>query len=391
MRRTSSLNGSYWCWENLVMNIPAILATCVGVGAIATSLVHIHRWMVDRSLVSRRRHELVSAEELVRFVELGPRLAEASSSDSLASSAVAKAKKELERVLANLNKAFDETEHNLVPTTEVSLFRQWLLLYTLRGWRAGLAQFLFYSLIALMFFLSYSLGYDDTKYGFTWHAVGMEFQHPVDWLIWILLILVVLLVRYAAVVEHHWSAGIQEAPGPWAQMFLWYRPINTIDLMARLLFFICGFMLLLLATTLLFDIEWTAIESPYPNWFKLGSRLLLAWSACVAYFWSRAEYKAFKAGRPRPWFPHELRFLYAPSRIGEFAANLSFYVFACWLVVELYLARLPDLSSIVPPEDLEIATSSAIWGWFVSLVLLVFFPMFGAYRWGLALYRSRSE
>jgi hypothetical protein len=70
-------------------------------------------------------------------------------------------------------------------------------------------------------------------------------QLPPTWFALLWAALIAFTARYWAAVEHNWSIGIPQSPGPRARLCLWYRPVNGSDLLARiLLIFSCCVLLI---------------------------------------------------------------------------------------------------------------------------------------------------
>jgi hypothetical protein len=261
---------------------------------------------------------------------------------------------------------------------EVSFFRRWFLLYAPHGWRASVAHFLFYSLVSLLLLMLPSLfraGQDSAAVS-RQLAIRVALSH-FAWL--------ALLARYWAVVERHWSVGDLKAPSSRARLLLWYKPVNGSELLARLLLFFACYDLLLLIAISLFAPELSPSEISHPSWHRAAARLLLAWSLLLAYFWSRAEYLAFQSGGARPRFPHNLRFLYTPSSPEGWAALISFWVFACWTMVQLWHGSLPaKLYNMA-------AMAGAVISWLVRFCTSALLPLYGSYLWALAAYRKKAS
>jgi hypothetical protein len=329
------------------MDVKTIVTICAGLSVIITTLFQVHRWLHERSVAHRGGQQLSRAQELVRFIELAPAMQRAGTNPALVTRLIDKAQKELESTLTNLEDAFDGAARVITPIAEVPFFRRWFLLYAPRGWRASIAQFLFYLLVSLLFFFTLGLFEDDPEF-------DAVFRGPQIWLALVSFVWLALLARYWAVVEHYWSTGLVQTPGPRARLFLWYPPVNGSELLARLLLFFCCYDLLLVSANV-FNVQLLPFDISYPYWLIATGRLVLAWSFILAYFWSRAEARAFQSGTAYPRFPHNLRFLYPPSNVEERAALVSFYAFACWTIVQLWrTASLPPgLFAMAPAEEQE--------------------------------------
>ena len=367
------------------MDVKTIVGICAGLGIITTTLFKVHRWHYERSVAHRRGQELSRAQELVRFIELAPAMQRTGTNPALVTRLIDKAQKELESTLTNLEDAFDRPARVITPIAEVSFLRRWFLLYAPRGWRASIAHFLFYLLVSALFFFTLGVFEDDPEF-------DAVFRGPQIWLALVSFVWLALLARYWAVVERGWSTGVLQSPGRLARVFLWYQPVNGSELLARLLLFFCCYDLLLVGASV-FNVQFVPFDISYPYWLIASARLLLAWSFIVAYFWSRAEARAFQSGTAYPRFPHNLRFLYPPSNVEEWAALVSFYAFACWTIVQLWrTASLPPgLFTMAPAEEQEAMFLGVTIGWFFSLCRSTLLPLYGAYLWGLAAYRSTTS
>lgn len=265
---------------------------------------------------------------------------------------------------------------------EVSFFRRWFLLYLPHGWRASVAHFLFYSLVSLVLLVLPSLFRADQDSA----AVSRQLAIRVGLsdLAWL-----ALLARYWAVVERHWSVGDLKAPSSRARLLLWCKPVDGSELLARLLlFFACYNLLLVIATNL----SAPELSPSDPFWHRAAARLVLAWSFLLAYFWSQAEYLAFHSGGARPRFPHNLRFLYTPSSPEGWAALISFWVFACWTMVQLWHGSLPaKLYNMAGMGEQKAYALGGVIGWLVSFCTGSLLPLYGSYLWALAAYRKEAS
>jgi len=263
------------------------------------------------------------ATDLVRFLEVTPGLEGANLSPGLGDAVIANLKAELGRVLVDLNKAFDRRAQPPFPVDEISSPRRWLLLYAPRGWRAGIAHFMFYSTVSWLILsaLIFS-GYDETRDEFLMAGVIRAFSDPIQRAGFLLFAKVPLCLWYWATVERQGTKAASTIPTQRAARLLWYRPVNGAELLARLFLISSAFDLFLIE---LVPVRLSFPPSMIPPRWHWVLVLFVAWfSLGVAYLWSRAERRASLQASPRPRFPHNLRFFYPPAGMRPLVAKLAF-------------------------------------------------------------------
>ncbi len=376
--------------SNLAEIVPlvAVLGTLT---AIATQILDR---MSRRSLRHRKEERLKQANELLQFLRLGPTLEGVALNPTLASSVVQRAKGELDRVLLDLNQALDSPSSPPAVRGEMSFLRRWFLLYAPQGWRAWVGHCLFYSMTLLFLLFTYSLGYDETRDQFLWNTFAKEITTFPFSSGEMAFGFVVLWLRYWAKMEDSWSVEGQTAtPGRLAALFFWYKPVNRGQLLGRLL---------LISSIFRFIISQPVppeIYSMIIRWDVINPFFPACVSVLLGYYWSQAELRASLTARPKPAFPHNLRFLYRSAGIEAWLAQIAFYGFACLAIAEMLhvsscLSSIEGARACIPQNILPLdGTADEIFslrlGWFAPASMTLFLPVYGSYRWGLAAFQSQ--
>jgi hypothetical protein len=393
------------------------LKTWVAIGAafgtLVTALTNLVRWWRERSFshtIHQKTEQIVS---LFHLLETLPSAPSALMDKGLADDLAARTRRALTELMQSLSATLDQaSKFRMPPSGEMSFFRRWFLLFRPRSVRAGVVHFAFYSLLVPLFSVIYGLGVDPRDWQFhlmRWfHMLRMNF--PV-----VLLVLVVVLsLRYWAIVEFRWLNPSQEKPGRFARALLWYTPTSFGELLARL------FLLVVVGNCLSDAYAQRYVRPTAEQWFSPYieatknpaaavpldlTEVGFVASILICYFWARAEYRLHCRLTPRPGFPHNLRFLYTPRTKEGWCCQLAFYatLVLCanqvWMSVDnlSLLQRLivhgavRDWASANVPAD---EGGYVLLGGVLTLALLFVVngavPLYGAYRWGLAEFRARG-
>jgi hypothetical protein len=378
--------------NNYVLAVPPILA------AITSAVVNVIRWMTERSLHNRQREQLTRAADLMKFIESRAALQSATGDCVLTARSVARAEAELRATLSKLASTLDRPAPSAVSEREMSFVRRWFLLYAPTTWSEGILQFIFYLAVFGYALMAFSFSYNETLDEFTWKTLKAELNaSPFAWA-WLLhVLMLILLLRYCAVLTHEWRANASDSPSQCKQRFLLFRPINGYELLSRLMLFLLFIGIGEFALVRLLHIQLPQLDliPPSPRWLQIEGWVVYFLAFVVAYGWSRAEYSARL--KPSPRFPKNLRFLYTPRETVEWVALIAFYVFSFDVI--LSLSRLDEtkialhivLNAMnVPPEAEGDALLCAAIGWMSQFLLGSLFPVYGSYRWGLALHNKRQ-
>jgi PPIC-type peptidyl-prolyl cis-trans isomerase-like protein len=380
-------------------------------GTLVTALTNFVRWWRERSFshtIHVQAEGIVALSQLLETLSAAPSATvDKGSADNLA----ARARRGLTELMQALSTTLDRaSKFRMPPSGETSFFRRWFLLFRPRTFRAGVVHFAFYSCLVPLFYFIYVLGVDPRDWQFHLRLWFYALRMNVHLLL--LLLVVVLSLRYWAIVESRWLSPAQEKPGRFARALLWYTPTSFGELLARLF-------LLLAVSNWLGDayaqryvvpyvVQWLApyIEPRSDLSLVLIFEVGLVGSILICYFWARAEYRLNCRRTPRPAFPHNLRFLYTPRTKEAWFCQLAFYgtlvVCACqaWAMADTLSTQqriiasglIRDWITLDIPAD---ARGYAVFGVELSLVFLfavsAAMPLYGAYRWGLAEFRARSN
>jgi hypothetical protein len=245
----------------------------------------------------------------------------------------------------------------------------------------------------------FSLGYDDDSI-FSLNA-WLRAVGPASPVL-LTLFAVACSLNYWATVEHRWHAQPAIKPGKIARALLWYTPVSNGEVLARtvVLFSACNWLMSRLPSYPLYGLDLRAVAREVPGYqllcFSLGT-LVYPLAILIGYSWARAEFRLNERGGTNPRFPTTLRFIYSPRSFEGWISLLVFYILAASVArdavfsVAMYKRITEHLQSMLPSEMYVPTVVGMYLGGLLVFSIADLLPLYAAYRWGLAEYRSSAR